>query len=211
LHNWTVQTFEGIHWELQYKVLSSYDINDQRRIIKFVHNWLPTNKRLHREKMSPTQRCPLCYYLVEDEWHLFICRHPGQQEVMRTLQSRITKELKIQEEVKNLIISIIPASAKDRNWQPPNGSTTTKGMASQTRVGWFQIAYGRLAKEFVASLAAMDESSNPKASAEMHGKKLIWSIWDAFLQLWKQRNEAVHGITEQTRKEAQVNAMEMKV
>jgi hypothetical protein len=86
-----------------------------------------------------------------------------------------------------------------------------KGVASQTRVGWFQIAYGRLAKEFVASLAAMDESSNPKASAKMHGKKLIRSIWDAFLQLWKQRNEAVHGITEQTRKEAQVNTMEMKV
>jgi hypothetical protein len=160
-YNWTAHIFEGIHWELQYKVLSSYDINDQRRIIKFVHNWLPTNKRLHREKLSPTQRCPLCYYLVEDEWHLFICRHPGQQEVMRTLQSRITKELKIQEETKNLIISIIPASAKDRNWQPSNiGSTTMKGVASQARVGWFQIAYGRLAKEFVASLAAMDEPSN---------------------------------------------------
>jgi hypothetical protein len=130
---------------------------------------------------------------------------------MRTLQSRITKELKIQEEMKNLITSINPSSAKDRNWQPPNGSTTTKGVASQTRVGWFQIAYGRLAKEFVGSLAAMDESSNPKASAKMHGKKLIRSIWDAFLQLWKQRNKAVHGITEQTRKEAQVNAMEMKV
>jgi hypothetical protein len=54
-YNWSKRTFETIHWDLQYKVLSGYDINDQRRILKFVHNWLPTNKRLHREKASSTQ------------------------------------------------------------------------------------------------------------------------------------------------------------
>jgi ribonuclease HI len=211
-YNWTNHIFEGIHWELQYKVLTSYDINDQRRIIKFVHNWLPTNKRLHREKSSATQRCPLCHYLVEDECHLFICRHPKQQAEMQKLQSRISKELKINEEMKNLITSIIPASAKDSNWHPPTaGPEMQKGLSAQARIGWFQIANGRMAKEFILCLSAVGESINPKASAEMHGRKLIRAIWDSFLQLWKQRNEAVHGVTELTKKEAQSQVMALKV
>jgi hypothetical protein len=70
---WTKATFLGIDWDLQQRVLSSYDINDQRRILKFVHGWLPMNYRLHREKQSSTMRCPLCFYLEETELHLFQC------------------------------------------------------------------------------------------------------------------------------------------
>jgi hypothetical protein len=48
-YNWSMRTFENIHWDLQYKVLSGYNINNQRQILKFMHNWLPTNRRLHQE------------------------------------------------------------------------------------------------------------------------------------------------------------------
>jgi hypothetical protein len=211
-YNWTKHIFEEIHWDLQYKVLSSYSINNQRRIIKFIHNWLPTNKRLHREKLSSTQRCPMCHYLVKDECHLFICRHPKQQAEMQKLQYRISKELKINEDMKSLNISIISASAKDSNWQPLTvGSTMQKGLSAQARVGWFQIANGRLAKEFILCLSAVGKTINPKASAEMHGRKLVRAIWDSFLQLWKQRNKTVHGATEDAKKDAQSQAMALKV
>jgi hypothetical protein len=131
---------------------------------------------------------------------------------MQKLQSRISKELKINEEMKNLIKSIIPASAKDSNWQPLTvGSKLQKGLSAQARIGWFQIANGRMAKEFIQCLPAVGETMNPKASAEMHGRKLIRAIWDSFLQLWKQRNEAVHGVNELTKKEAQSLAMAQKV
>jgi hypothetical protein len=51
---WKSRTFELINWELQYKILSTYEIQDQQRILKFVHNWLPTNHRLQREAQSTT-------------------------------------------------------------------------------------------------------------------------------------------------------------
>jgi hypothetical protein len=215
-YNWSSHTFNNIHWDLQYKVLSSYDINDQRRILKFVHNWLPTNKRLHREKASTTQRCPLCQYIVEDELHMFQCRHAVQQGVIQKLQEQIHNDLKITDKVKAITAQIIPAGVQGGNWSAASSisastSELRKGIKAQSQIGWYQIIYGRLAKDFVACLATTAESSSPKASAEMHGRKLIRAIWDAMLILWKQRNKAVHGTTKEARKAAQSRALDLKV
>jgi hypothetical protein len=43
-YNWDSRAFEDINWDLQHKVLIGYELNDQQRILKFVHSWLPTNK-----------------------------------------------------------------------------------------------------------------------------------------------------------------------
>jgi hypothetical protein len=44
-HGWDHNTFQDIDWELQYKALSTFTESNQRKILKFVHGWLPTNKR----------------------------------------------------------------------------------------------------------------------------------------------------------------------
>jgi hypothetical protein len=38
---WTSETFHSINWTVQRKVLLTYSTNDQRRILKMVHGWLP--------------------------------------------------------------------------------------------------------------------------------------------------------------------------
>jgi hypothetical protein len=43
-YGWQHDTFSNIDWDLQHKALSTYSENNQRRILKFVHGWLPTNK-----------------------------------------------------------------------------------------------------------------------------------------------------------------------
>jgi hypothetical protein len=91
-YKWKVPTFNKVNWKAQQKVLQRYDSNDQCRILKFCHGWLPTYDRLHREKQSPTQRCPLCYYLIENNKHLFACKHPGQQAIIETLLKKIDND-----------------------------------------------------------------------------------------------------------------------
>jgi hypothetical protein len=41
-YGWSWAVFNSIHWEMQQKTLTNYKQNDQRRILKFVHDWLPT-------------------------------------------------------------------------------------------------------------------------------------------------------------------------
>jgi hypothetical protein len=213
-YNWSSQTFGNIHWELQHKVLSSYDINDQRRILKFVHNWLPTNKRLHREKASNTQRCPLCQYIVEDELHMFQCQHAIQQGVVQQLKERISNEIKLTDEVKAIMVQIISRGIRGGNCVSTSSilpKDLRKGIEAQSQIGWYQVVYGRMAKDFVACLANNDDSGSSKASAEMHGRKIIRAFWDTMLILWKQRNDVVHGITEDSRRAARIQALDQKV
>jgi hypothetical protein len=82
---WNSATFLDIDWRNQHRALTNYESNDQRRLIKFCHGWLPTYDRMYREKLTPSQRCPLCYYLIESNKHLFSCRHPRQQEATQEL------------------------------------------------------------------------------------------------------------------------------
>lgn len=48
-YTWTSKTFDSIAWHTQYQALQPFTANDQTRILKFVHDWLPTSKCLHRE------------------------------------------------------------------------------------------------------------------------------------------------------------------
>jgi hypothetical protein len=54
-YGWSTKEFNEIAWDIQYKVLMRYDVNDQRRLLKYVHGWLPTNHCLHRELQTHTQ------------------------------------------------------------------------------------------------------------------------------------------------------------
>jgi hypothetical protein len=93
-YKWYGNTFENINWAAQHNVLKRYNSNDQRRILKFVHGWLPTYDRMYREQQAPSPKCPLCNNLIEDNLHIFTCTHPQQQEVVATLHNRMESDNK---------------------------------------------------------------------------------------------------------------------
>jgi hypothetical protein len=117
-HGWPTLVFDSIHWSAQQAVLHRYDINDQRRILKFVHRWLPTYDRLHREKLALSQCCPLCFYLVENNAHLFSCKHTSQQNIRESIIERLRKDNQCssRRELLQLIIEGITMSSNNAKW-----------------------------------------------------------------------------------------------
>jgi hypothetical protein len=105
-YGWSIKTFNEIAWDIQYKVMMSYNANDQHRLLKYVHRWLPPNHRLHRELQTHTQRCPVCYYIVEDEQHLLRCKDFQQSETVKNLCGQI-QDLPIATSIKKHIIETI--------------------------------------------------------------------------------------------------------
>lgn len=51
-HGWTREVFDSISWETQRAVIRTYNHEDQTRILKFVHGWLPTQHRREKEGAS---------------------------------------------------------------------------------------------------------------------------------------------------------------
>jgi hypothetical protein len=192
-NGWSSGTFDSVHWELQEKMLNTYDRNDQQRILKFVHEWLPTNHRLHRESQSTTARCPLCYFRVEDNMHLFNCSHPKQAAIKLQLIQKIS-DSKIEEPTKNLIIAAVESVTLDPAWQPSNSIVPheyKQGMQDQNKIGWQQIIRGRFAKSI----------SNCNKKKEQDLRQVIRFFWDTLIQLWSQRNEIVHNNEHETSEE----------
>jgi hypothetical protein len=48
-------------------------------------------------------------------------------------------------------------------------------------------------------------------SSALQGRKCICIIWDTFLALWRQRNEFIYGQTQESKKAALTQVIEMKV
>jgi hypothetical protein len=208
-YGWSTTTFNEIDWDMQYKVLMQYGTNDQRRILKFVHDWLPTNSRLARERSSHTQRCKLCHYISEDAMHLFSCRHAKQTETRHALLAQLNKIMQILDPEKSTILDAIERSSQDAHWKP---EFETRGTKAQTLIGWQQIYQGRFAKGLIKEFRLKNETTaNGKAAKQSLNQKILKLIWDTFLKLWKQRNELIFGEKSAPNQEAKREAWIAKV
>jgi hypothetical protein len=127
----------------------------------------------------------MCHFLVEDELHLFQCCHPIQTKAIGDLIARIQKEINTRKEVADTIISVITSFTRDTNWIPVLGEPS-KGTSVQERIGWTQVLYGRLAREFVLELETPGLNHYLETKAEINGRKLIKAVWGTFLLLWRQ-------------------------
>ena len=54
------EIFDSIDWPSHGLALCRMNINDQTRITKHLHGWLPTLERKHRFGFSTTSICPIC-------------------------------------------------------------------------------------------------------------------------------------------------------
>jgi hypothetical protein len=187
-YHWKTTTFHKINWKAQQRVLQHYDNNDQRRILKFCHGWLPTHDRLYREQQTLTQRCPLCHYLKETNTHLFSCRHPDQRAIIKTLIKKIEQDNTtygvegLTEIYKEAITSI------DQEWRPSiqDETTLSTSINDQNDIGWHHILFGRIAQttaRYIDSTLHQRGVEKWQNSGDRWSQRMIKNIWDTFLQL----------------------------
>ena len=59
-YHWTEHTFNRVDWKAHYTVITKFPRPQQITLVKYIHGWLATTKRRHREQQSSTNRCTLC-------------------------------------------------------------------------------------------------------------------------------------------------------
>jgi hypothetical protein len=201
---WSTQIFNTIHWSAQQAVMSRYDSNDQRRVLKFVHGWLPTYDRLYREKLANSQRCPLCFYLVENNAHLFNCRNPSQQTIQKSMIDRIRKDNQCnsRRELIHAITEGITHGISDSQWTADyiyDNKKINKWITEQNQIGWSQLINGRLAQSLTQAISDILKNQGTESwylSAEKWTRRLIQIFWDTMLQLWNNRNKILYDGTQ---------------
>ena len=91
-YNWTQTTFDMIDWEEHDRQLKAYSIQHRVTLLKYIHGWLASQRRLFREKHSESPMCPLCGH-EEDRFHLFRCSHSQLQTMRRQRWDLFLREI----------------------------------------------------------------------------------------------------------------------
>jgi hypothetical protein len=146
---WTKKVFESVCWTVQRKALHSFNAADQTRILKFVHGWLPTYSRLHKEGSATSPRCKLCHALYKNNIHLFTCQHPGMQKIQENIQLYLLKQQNDHgnSELINILQLALDECLIDDTWTPSiiNTSHAWKNpIQDQSEIGWSHIFHGRI-------------------------------------------------------------------
>jgi hypothetical protein len=204
-YGWKWDAFNAVHWEVQHKVLRTYQQSDQRRILKFVHGWLPTNHRLYREGQEASPTCPLCGNLEETNDHLLDCPTSEQQQIRYQMNAYIWRDNENHgnSELNNIIELALTESITNRKWTPVMSAVSRElvpCIQQQNKIGWHHMFRGRIAKkmsEFMESHYRSMPIDRKRYTGERWSKMLIKNIWNMVLKLWEKRNEMIHGKQQQ--------------
>jgi hypothetical protein len=199
-YGWNEKTFQNISWQSQAAVLRSYPTEDQTRIIKFAHGWLPTQNRRLKEGAANNAECRLCKNTPEDNLHLFGCEHREMKKHQEKLASSIRQGLQDHgnSELANLIELAISESCTGTQWHPDMKHISTSlaaGIRDQTTIGWQHLYTGRLSKTLISTVDdhyKMEGIHGRQYSGERWARQLIKLIWDTMLSLWKERNAIIN-------------------
>jgi hypothetical protein len=200
-HRWTTDTFNNICWETQRAILRTYNQDDQTRVIKFVHGWLPTQHRRAKEGASESTRCRLCNAELEDNLHLFACRHKDMEQQQVKVTTHINKWLQEHgdSEITNLFdLGLQESAHRQGPWQPDMRHVSRKwrkAVEAQNKIGWHHIYYGRLAKDMITAMDQhyQDDGTHDRSTnGEQWARKLIRTLWDTMLALWAERNRILN-------------------
>jgi ribonuclease HI len=200
-YGWSRSVFDSIDWDLQQKVLRTYSQNDQRRLLKFAHDWLPTNFRLYREEQEQSPACRLCGDLEETNDHLLRCQHPRQQQTRLRVSDYLWKDNENHgnSELNNIIELALSESIHNKEWKPVMSAISEELLPcirQQNKIGWHHMFKGRIARDMTKYMETHYRTlpiDSKKHTGERWGKMLLRNIWNMVLQLWETRNEIIHG------------------
>ncbi len=205
-YTWSVGTFSSIDWKMHNKELQKFPRLKKVTLHKYIHGWLATQKRKLRERRALDDKCPLCGE-VELRSHLFQCKNEQLQFVRtsywKRLCTRITEHTVpefraiFQTGLDVIAGGELPTEQAKDEW--PHDMQVT--FQVQTEIGWDQVMFGRIATAWDV-LAQYGTCIGKEHRVGVWAGKAIRLCWEHGLELWRTRNQLVHG------SDTEVSAME---
>jgi Reverse transcriptase (RNA-dependent DNA polymerase) len=170
--------YDSIQWEAFKHAAQNTTI--YRSIFKLIHNIVPNFETLHRNGISFSPICPLCFNVTETNQHILECTSRVLQ-YKTVFVDKVKKRLKIKDESKDQIIKEV----YDALLGKLNGSMLKTSFDIQKRIGWKYCIRGFLTHEWIITVLQITHSDNP---AKLLGNVII-SIWETWHQAWLHRND----------------------
>ena len=196
-YHWTKTSYSCVDWKAHSKALKCMPQGQKVTLIKYIHGWLATKRRRHREGYSPTGNCALCHQ-PENGLHLFTCTNKQITEIRDIAWKKLLADVSygteasfqavFQEGMQTIMGGQIPTNGTKAEW--PN--ELREAYDAQTEIGWDQILYGRIGQQW-DGLAQYYPTVHSIAREGVWAQRAIKLNWQFGLDCWKVRNQLVHG------------------
>jgi len=185
----------SIQWETLSSALNSFPSQDQWRLVLFIHNQLPPRTSKFHPHLGLTL-CPSCRRIPKDLYHFLECNHPERRCLFEKLQLQLTATLTKFALHPSILTAFwlgilaiqnaipYPNIAPDL---PPELSCTVQ---HQTCLGWNQLYYGWLSKQWAMAIDAL----NPDIflSGWQITTQFLQTVWKYILATWNLCNQHLH-------------------
>lgn len=206
---WEEGVFNTIDWGSHKSSVQNSTLPD-RFVTKFIHDLLPTGRRVHFYKTYFDHRCPSCFSDQEDRRHLLLCDDPERKKWKGNLLTDIREtcdRTNVSEEMLELLYNGIRDDLDDTPLENP-AQYPAKLMPlieEQDRIGWDHLLLGRFSKQWktMQYQSLIERNIAPTRSNSGTGwiKQLTTVIWKHVYKVWLARNLARHGKEEEEKKE----------
>jgi len=194
-YNWSQADLNGIQWTALATALNSFPLNDQRRLILFIHDKLPLRTSKFHPHMG-SQLCPSCRRDPEDKWHFLQCQHPDRRQQFEKLRKTlIALTLKY-----TLHPGLLTAywlgllSVRTNTPYPPDLHELPPplqiAVRHQARLGWLQLFHGRMTRQWAQAVDYLNPHIAPSGTQIM--LKFLQTVWSYVLATWTIRNRHLH-------------------
>jgi hypothetical protein len=196
-HAWSDAVFEDVAWSCHGRALRRH-LKHKATFVKYLHDWLPLGKQIHRYDKKYPASCPSCDAPMEDRDHFWSCpaqsRIQWKQSFIRSFNNYL-RDIGTAPDLQSQLIDamrviLFSASAIGISIQPG-----LRGIATAQRdIGWHQILRGRFSKQWIQ---AQDQYLGTNTTKQNNGTQWLTNVIDyIFTQwwsLWELRNEDRHG------------------
>jgi len=205
---WTRRVFDKVHWDAHERAFSRLPRPSQYSTAKLIHGLINTNKQNHLY-YGQSSMCPICNEEEESVDHVFQCSHPEAVQHCQKCLDTLTTTLQHHRTPQPIIDAIShgftswfqrtdPQVVRAQTAGSLRGPDTvlTSAFYEQFReIGWGSMSLGRISRCWVSSVTQYSPTSSVHDTSLQWSSIFIAALWKFSRDLWKFRNEVVHGAT----------------
>ena len=201
---WDDNACDAVNWSSMHLALKQFQKADQWQLQKWIHDWLPLNAFLHKQKPHHCATCPTCNEMAEDHWHFLKCKHPTWHQMFATLWSTsadFCTKSKAGDDLFALPWDGIQAIWQNKAMHPQEAHAKHLHALhqSQSSVSWDQLFHGwfsQLWGTIFETAGAPTEEIDVATGGTQWIAELTMTTWQHVLLLWDSQNGDQHGHTQ---------------
>ena len=205
-NKWSSIVMNQINWPAHGASLRK-QIARKTHYVKVLHGFLPTNKFLHKRGEPSRRLCPVCGQHEEDRDHVMQCEHHSR-ETWKTETVTVVSKLCKSLNTRPILQTLLETALHEWLTSPPatrllirphrHPPELTQLICQQNLIGWGQIFQGRFSRLWAAIqdnfYAREHKPDDPKRRTGQRWQvTIISSLMDQWFDVWKLRNQDVHG------------------